>query len=40
MLRRLAPPQPWWWAGERFWWGLRWFGVGMAVAVLASRGGG
>ena len=36
--RRLALPQPWsWWGGERFWWGLRWFGGGMAVALLASR---
>ncbi|MCY3536908.1 MAG: hypothetical protein OXG70_04180 [Cyanobacteria bacterium MAG IRC1_bin_28] len=38
LFRHLAPPQPWsWWAGERFWWGLRWFGAGMAAALLASR---
>ena len=38
VLQRLAPPQPWsWCAGERFWWGLRWFGGGMAVTLLASR---
>ncbi|MCY4359546.1 MAG: hypothetical protein OXC47_02615 [Cyanobacteria bacterium MAG APA_bin_95] len=38
VFRRFARPQPWsWWAGERFWWGLRWFGGGMAVAFLASR---
>lgn len=39
VLHSLAPLQlqPWWWAGERFWWGLRWFGGGMAVAFLANR---
>lgn len=36
VLRSLAPPEPWW-VGERFWWGLRWFGGGMAVALLANR---
>ncbi|KKZ11091.1 MAG: hypothetical protein TE42_08730 [Candidatus Synechococcus spongiarum SP3] len=41
MLQSFSPPRPWrWWAGERFWWGLRWFGGGMAVALLASRCGG
>ncbi|MCY4054826.1 MAG: hypothetical protein OXF25_10320 [Cyanobacteria bacterium MAG CAR3_bin_5] len=38
LFRYLAPPRPWsWWTGERFWWGLRWFGAGMAAALLASR---
>ena len=37
VFQRLAPFWPWWWAGERFWWGLRWFGGGMAVAILVSR---
>ncbi|MXW40864.1 MAG: hypothetical protein F4Z75_06965 [Synechococcus sp. SB0668_bin_15] len=37
VLHSLAPPGPWRWAGERFWWGLRWFGGGMAVALLANR---
>ena len=26
-----------WCARERFWWGLRWFGGGLVVALLAGR---
>ena len=37
-LRSLAHLQPWPWGGrERFWWGLRWFGAGLAVALVAGR---
>ncbi len=38
VFQRLAPRQPWsWCTGERFWWGLRWFGGGMVVGLWASR---